>query len=188
MKKLKINLFFVFILLIFVSFAYAENISNGFMGIKWGESIAALQGFSKLDTKDDVEFYRNPRKVYRINNYLINQAVYGFYAGKFFAVYIQVKDVEAFSEIKKYMKSTYGDPKRSLSMKSDQIVDQWKSENVKIKLKQDKKTGAMKLAFYYMPLSTKINEDRQEEYNPHALRFLPIKRDKRPAAMPLLTF
>ena len=188
MKKIEINLLVVFVILLTSSAVHAGDIQDGFMDTKWGAGIASLEGFSKLYSKNDVDFYANPQKVYQVKDFTVADIVYGFYTNKFFAVYINIESLEVFSEIKKYMKSKYGIPKITFSTKSGERVERWKKGNAKIKLKYREKTGKMKLAFYYIPLSTEINEAQQEKYHESAVRFLPIEKDKRPKAMPLLTF
>jgi hypothetical protein len=188
MKILKTNLVIVLAVLTAAAAAHAESIRDGFMGTKWTADITSLEGFSKLYSKNDVDFYINPQKVYQIGNYTVREIVYGFHKGKFFAVYIQIKEMEIFSDIKRYMKSTYGDPQISFSMKSDEVVDRWKTGTVKIKLKNNRKTGKMKLAFYYKALSAEINEELQEKFSEEAVRVLPVDKKKKPQALPLLTF
>jgi hypothetical protein len=46
----------------------------------------------------------------------------------------------------------------------------------------------MKLAFYYTPLSTKVNEARQESYQEKTKRFLDVDKDRAVESLDLLKF
>jgi hypothetical protein len=188
MKKLTMALFFISVYLLITNSAGAGDIQDGFQGIKWEQSIMLLKDFTKLYSKNDVHYYANPDKVFQVGEVTVTDVVYGFYLGKFFAVYIKIDGLEAFGEIKNYMKSRYGLPKSSFSVKNRESVDKWKKKDVKIKLKHSEKTGKMKLAFYYTPLSTEINEAQQEQLHDSKVRWFPIERDKKPSSFPLLTF
>jgi len=117
--------------------------------------------------------------------------VYGFYQDKFFAVYIGVDTIETFGEIRKNIKSRYGLPNTSTSMKSGQTVYKWKHENVRIKMKIIQKEDKMKVGIYYLPLSGKLNEAdiaALETFHDTSYRFFPIDKNKTPRMMPVLEF
>lgn len=166
----------------------AMELQEGFLDIPWGANIASLQGFTKIYSKNPVDFYTNPQKAFQVKDAILADVVYGFADNRFFAVYIKIEDIETFSEIKKYMKSRYGIPKTSFAMKNEEGVDRWKHKDVKIKLKDNDRIGKSKLAFYYAPLSEGINEAQLEKYADSRVRVLPIERDKMPPSIPLLTF
>jgi len=189
LKNLSITLSTVIVIMLTAMSIHAGDIQDGFLGIKWGTNIAELKGFSRLYSKSHVNFYVKPNEVHTIDNIMIPHVVYGFYSEKFFAVYISIEKMEVFSEIKRYMKSRYGVPKKtSFTTKSDQRIDQWKYKDVKIKLKLNEKDGKMKLAFYYTPLAGEVNEAQQEEYHESSIHFLPIEKGRTPTAIPLLRF
>ena len=66
MKKLKVNLLVMFVISLTVVAAHAGNIRDGFQGITWGASITSLEGFTKLYSKNDVDFYANPEKIFQV--------------------------------------------------------------------------------------------------------------------------
>ena len=86
------------------------------------------------------------------------------------------------------MTSKYGDPRESFTLKNELKVYTWIYQTIKMKLKTNEKVGNMKLAFYYMPLSNKVNESQQEELIEKSYQFFPIEKDKVPERIPLLRF
>ena len=106
-------------------------------------------------------------------------------------MYIGVDTIEAFSEIRTYMKDKYGLPKTSTSMKIGQTVYKWKYQNVKIKMKIIEKEDKMKVGIYYKPLSGKLNEaeiEALEKFHEKSYRFFPIDKNKTPKMIPFLEF
>jgi hypothetical protein len=163
-----------------------KKLKEGFAGVKWGTPISEVKGLSKLYQNKDVSYYANPDMGFKINETLLLQAIYGFYSGRFFAVYINIDTTEVFSKISDYMKSQYGSP--DMTMKKDQTVYRWKQNGIKIKLKRTPEFTRMKLAFYYTPLSNKLNESQQEKNFDKSIQFLPLKKGKKFEAIPLLVF
>jgi len=179
------------IVLFCLSAAGAADIENGFMGRRWGTDISDHEGLTKLYAKKAVAYYINPNEVHTIIGIKVPNVVYGFHYGKLFAVYIGLDSIEAYSEILKYMKSEYGLPDKSNYMKNQLAVWKWKYKDVKIKLKTYEKTGKMKLAFYYMPLSNKLNEAQVaelEKFHEKSLHFFPTEKGETPEMIPLLRF
>ena len=188
MKKLLILSFMLPMVFLCMQIVHAADIQDGFLGLKWRTSISNLTGYSKLREHGDIGYYRNLNKVYTIDDIRIPKVIYGFYADRFFAVYLLIESPDTFGRIKDYMTARYGDPKESLTMKNEQTVYSWTYKTVKIKLKRYEKVGNMKLAFYYMPLSIKVNESEQENLLNKTYEFFPIEKDKVPEWVPLLRF
>ena len=188
MKKRFIAYAMLPLLLLCTPIIYAADLQDGFLGLKWRTKISELTGYSKLRENGDISYYRNLNKVYTISNIRIPKVIYGFYTDRLFAVYLLIESPDAFGKIRDYMISQYGDPKETLTMKNEQTVYNWKYGTVKIKLKRYEKVGNMKLAFYYMPLSNKVNEAQQEQFLDKSYQFFPIEKDKVPEWIPLLRF
>lgn len=190
MKKLSMTFSTVFIILLGATTICADDIQDGFFGVKWGTNIANLKDFKSLYSKNKADFYVNPNEILTIKNISTAHVIYGFYSDKLFAVYIKIGSMEAYGEIKRYVKDKYGIPNVSYSMKKKQKIEKWKYKDVKIKLKFNESPLKMKLAFYYVPLSGSVNEEMQEKYHETSLQFLPTikKKEKPPNLMPLLTF
>ncbi len=167
------------------------DIGEGFSGIKWGTDINDLERFEKAYSKDNVDFYINPDKVHAIENGTPVTVLYGFSANKFFAVYIDLKTMEMYGKVNSYILKNYGKfPDKSYSTKTNQVIKKWKHEDVKIKLKLNNESLKMKLAVYYLPLSTQVNEERLETFQKGKVEFFPtIKSKEKPKQLfPLLSF
>lgn len=177
---------FTIILIFFLgsSVGYPADLKDGFLGIQWGTNASSLSNFSKVRENGKVSYYINPNQVHVINNFKISHVVYGFYEDQFFAVYIKIDNIEVFSDMKSYMTTKYGNPSTSVAMKSELKTFKWKYEKTKMKLKYYEKSGYMKLAFYYKPLSQKINEESQEKFHDKSFRLFPIDKNDKPETLP----
>jgi len=51
-----------------------------------------------------------------------------------------------------------------MAQPDQQTIYQWKYKKTKIKLKSYRNRNAMKMAFYYSPLSVQVNEEQQEAF------------------------
>ena len=143
--------------LFFSGLLWAADINDGFLGVKWATNISDLPNFKKLSGKDDVAYYENPTKMYTVFEVKNPTVIYGFYKDQFFATYIQVDTFNIFSRVKDHITEKFGPPKTILKMKSQQTIYRWKHQDIKIKLKHFELENKMKLAFYYTPLSNKLN-------------------------------
>jgi hypothetical protein len=188
MRKIYVGIVLSLMCVIISLPAFGDNLRQGFWGIRWRSDISELKGFSKISKRGFVDYYRNPGKVYTLNDLRIPDVIYGFYEDRFFAVYINIESPDAFGRIRDYMISTYGTPKESLNLKNRLRVYSWNHQTVKIKLKVYEKVGNMKLAFYYLPLSQKVNISQQEVFVEKTPRFFPIERDKTPEYIPIFRF
>jgi len=158
MRRFKFVICGLAILFVLTGVLQAADLNNGFLGVKWGTNISELPTFNKLSGKEDVAYYENPTKVYTVFEIENPSVVYGFYKGQFFATYIQVDTFKIFERVKDHITEKFGTPKTILRMKSRQTIYRWKNQDIKIKLKLFELEGKMKLAFYYTPLSDKLNE------------------------------
>ncbi len=64
-------------------------------------------------------------------------------------------------------------------MKTRQTIYRWKHQGIKIKLKLYELEGKMKLAFYYTPLSNKLNAAEQGSFPTIPERFTTIDESAR---------
>ena len=186
MRKLTLAIIFAFLLC--SGTVSAADLKDGFLGVNWGGRASSLSGFSKVRENGDVTFHINPTEVHVINNIEIPHVVYGFYLDQLFAVYIQIDTIEVFNEIKTHMTSKYGTPSTTVEMKNKQETYKWKYEKIKMKLKLNTKAGNMKLAFYFTPLSNKVNQGQQEKFYDKSFRLFPIDKENKPLMIPLLRF
>jgi hypothetical protein len=144
---------------------YAADLKNGFFDIQWKTDLSQVDGFKKVGENLNVSYFINPKRVFTINDIKIPDVVYGSHADQFFAVYINIDNIEVFAQVKRHMNRNYGVPRISKRMPADQTTFQWKHEKTKIKLKTYETRSNMKLAFYYTPLSRMVNESQQEAFH-----------------------
>ena len=164
MGKLKIVIYGLGFLFILTGVLHAAELNESFFGVKWGTNISELPKFKKISGKNDVAYYTNPAKVYTVFEVENPSVTYGFYKGQFFATYIQINSFSVFERVKDHISEKFGESKTKLKMKARQTIHKWKHQDIKIKLKLFELEGKMKLAFYYSPLSNKLNEEEQGSF------------------------
>ena len=161
----------------------ALDLKDGFFDIPWGSYLGELDGFEPLSQDAQIGYYVKPDRVYRINEIEVDNVVYGFYADRFFAVYIEVEGIDVFGQLKKHITQKYGTPTIKMETKPQQTIYTWKYRPVKIKMKHRELEGSMKLGFYYTPLAVEANRARTEDYEaPPKARF-PLSDQKRREAI-----
>jgi len=144
---------------------YAVDLKDGFFDIQWKTNLSQLAGFKKVGKNLNVSYYMNPKRVFTIDDIRIPDVVYGSHANQFFAVYVNIDNIEVFAQIRRHLNRNYGVPKITQRMPAEQTTYQWKHEKTKIKLKTYENKNNMKMAFYYTPLSRKVNESQQEAFH-----------------------
>jgi len=177
MGKLKIVIYGLGFLFILSGGLYAAELNESFLGLKWGTNISELPKFKKISGKDDVAYYKNPDKIYTVFEVENPSVIYGFYKDQFFATYIQVNTFTVFERVKEHISEKFGPPKTTLRMKARQTIHKWKHQDIKIKLKLFELEGKMKLAFYYKPLSNKLNEAQEGSFPTHTERVFTLDED-----------
>ena len=188
MQKVSIIVLFILSVLIKPPFSFPADLQEGFSGVKWGTDISVLKDFTKIGDNERVSYYLNANKLHSIKDIDVPQVVYGFYNGKFFAVLASIDKFEAYSQLKSQLSAKFGNPQITLTARKEYTIHRWKHKDIKIKLKLRGLDDKMKLAFYYTPLSVKIDENRVEEATDRSFRFLPIDKGRRWERIPLLEF
>ena len=143
------------------NYVYAADLQGGFSGLNWGTDLTSTENLSKLSQKGDVGYYFRFNETGLVYNTHIDRVIYGFYQNKFFAVYLRIKSAEDFDKIKEFMITDYGPPRAQLRI--NRTIYIWEHKDIKIKMKFYKKNGDHKLAYYYTPLSRKLNERRLDK-------------------------
>ena len=177
-----------FLVLLCTGVSHGMDLEQGFLGLQWGTEADGLAGFQRVGSKGKIDFYTNRQVVHTIGDVTVSDEIYGFFDGRFFAVYLNIDSIAVYGRLKGYLNSKYGEPDMSMTMKSQETIYKWKHQGVKIKLKMQQTTGRMKLGFYHQPTAKEVNEVELENYQEKGVHVLPIQKDKRPAAMPLLEF
>jgi hypothetical protein len=187
-RKLSIFIFFVLLFPFVPQVIHTADLNEGFSGIKWGTDISVLKGFTKMGDNDKVSYYLNPNEMHSIKDIDVPRVIYGFYNGKFFVVLAVIDKFEVYSQLKSRLTAKFGNPQMTLTARQEQTIYRWKHNDIKIKLKLRGIDDKMKLAFYYIPLSAKIDENRVEEATERSLRFFPVEKGKKWDRIPLLEF
>lgn len=143
---------------------YAADLKDGFFDIQWKADLSQMEGFKKVGEYLHVNYFVNPGRIYSINEIGISDAVYGSYENQFFAVYIDIETIEVFARFRRHMNNNYGVPEITKKLPGELTTYQWKHKKTKIKLKIHENENKMKLAFYYTPLSGRVNESQQEAF------------------------
>jgi hypothetical protein len=174
------------LLLVAAGPAGAFEWEEGFAGIGWGADIAEQTELVKVDTRDNVDYYVNTAAEYTIGDVQIPHVVYGFYGGRLFAVFAMVDTLEVHAQLKGYLQSRFGLPLVEYASEGRPTIYRWKKNNLKIKLKTNEYTRKMKLALYYTPISSQVNEERAESRGYEAAGSRPRKTGINPVTIPLL--
>jgi hypothetical protein len=153
-------------LILFISGSVsAADLKDGFFGIEWQANLAELDGFKKVGENLNVIYFANPDRIFTIEDVKVPDVLYGVFANKFFAVYINIETIEVFSHLRRGFNSKFGVPRISMGRPEQQRTYQWKAEKTKIKLKTYENRNNMKMALYYTPLSRQVNEAQQEAFH-----------------------
>ncbi len=167
--------------------AGASDLQKGILQYKWSDSASRYNGLSKLGDKGEVSYYSKPGEIYTIGEVSVDKVIYGFYRDQLFGVYLNIDSIEVYDKLFLHMKSQYGLPVYKTTL-DNRLVYKWKQQDVAIKLKMNKPARKMKLAFYYRPLSSKLNAKQWEEFDTTSFRFVPIEKDKKPEKVILFEF
>ena len=146
------------IVLLFISSAAAEEPKDGMHGMPWGSSVDQFAHLTAVREAAPVTYYINSNMNYMVSNQPVPEVIYGFYEGRFFAVYIKLRSPDQFFNLTRHFTSKYGKPKEDHIAHMQQTVYRWRESDIKIKLKMTESTGNIKLAIYYAPLASKLNQ------------------------------
>jgi hypothetical protein len=152
-KSLGLLIFFLFI-----SSAAAEEPKDGMHGMRWGSSADQHAHLTPVREAAPVTYYINSTMNYVVSNQPVPEVIYGFYKGRFFAVYIKLRSPDQFFNLTRHFTAKYGKPKVDHIAHIQQTVYRWKESDIKIKLKMTESTGNIKLAIYYSPLASELNQ------------------------------
>jgi hypothetical protein len=179
MRKSIFPILFMTVFLMSTGSLNAADLKNGFFDIQWKTNLSQTAGFKKVGENINVSYFINPQRVFTINEIKISDVVYGSFADQFFAVYINIDTMEVFAQLRRHMNHNFGVPRITNTMPGEQTIYQWKHEKTKIKLKTYENRNNMKMAFYYTPLSRRVNESQQEAFSENFRRPLfPLDKSK----------
>ena len=161
----------------------AADLKDGFFELAWKTNLSAVEGFRKISENSTVSYYINPKRVYKIADVKVMDVAYGSFKNQFFAVYIYIHSIDVFAQLRRYTNDKYGLPKIkivNMGKPDQQRIYQWKHKNAKIKLKIYQNKEPMKMAFYYTPLSSQVNEAQMEAFQENdRRRIFPLNETQR---------
>ena len=149
----------------------AADLKDGFMGTRWKTDLSASPDFVKIDEQDQISNYVRPSAVHTVGDIEIYPVVYSAFGNEFFAVYFQY-DILILGRLRNYFNQKYGSSITTTKMNPRRTIHTWNHHDAKITLKLNRETGKIKLAFYYTPLSAKVDEIRLEAYQERTRSFL----------------
>jgi hypothetical protein len=189
------TIYFILLMTVFLTGTgnlYAADLKDGFFDLAWKTNLSEVDGFRKISENANVSYFINPKRAYKIADIKIMDVLYGSFANQFFAVYIDIHTIDVFAQLRRYINHKYGLPKTKISkmgQPDQQTVYQWKHEKAKIKLKIYRDKEPMKMAFYYTPISTQVNEAQLEAFQEtHRRRIFPLDNTQLQQAQELRDF
>jgi hypothetical protein len=164
----------------------ASDIQQGIHGMKWGSSIAEHDELTKVHEVKQAAYYTNSNMVYQSANQPVPGVFYGFYRGQLFAVFIKLRSPDQFAQLERQFTTKHGKPKTTYYPETRQTVHRWKDADVRIKLKMKESIPEYKLAIYYAPLATGLNQEQLESIPPTAYDKAPSPKTTTQKSAPLL--
>ncbi len=139
--------------------AAAEDLQTSFSGVAWGAPAEDTRNLALAREDGGERYYSRPDDFYPLGGVTCEKILYGYYQNQFFAVFMTVKSQADFRAVREHLNERYGDARSQMRM--DRTIYIWDFVDIKIKLKHYEERESAKLAFYYTPLSTKVNEARK---------------------------
>jgi hypothetical protein len=173
---------------IIVTSAAAYDLTQGMHGMSWASSISEHAHLKKVRESFGVSYYVNEDMIYQVVNQSVIGVFYGFYNDQFFAVYIKLRRPDQFEHLKQLFSENYGEPKAERNTSGDQVVYRWIVNDAKIKLKMKESIGEIKLAVYYIPIASRLNEEQLERITPDDFNVPHSKKDEKRKSAPLLDY
>jgi hypothetical protein len=141
----------------------AAGLDKEFLNKPWGAPLAEFPEHVSVGGSGKIAYYVNPKQAYTLFDIHVANLVYGFYDGKFFAVYASLDAIDTYSTIKRRIQQRFGVPKISMESRGALTTHSWVVGDTRIKMKYSETSGAMKLSFYYAPLAGRANAEMQKE-------------------------
>jgi len=186
MRKIFFLILLMPVLLMGASNLYAADLKDGFFDLAWKTNLSQVEGFRKVSENAAVSYFVNPKRIYKIADVKVMDVAYGSFDNQFFAVYIHIHAIDVFAQLRRYTNDKYGLPKIkiiNMGQPDEQRIYQWKHKNTKIKLKIYQNEEPMKMAFYYTPISARVNIAQLEAFQENnRRRIFPLNNTQRQQA------
>ena len=141
----------------------AADLDQEFLNKRWGAPLSEFPEHVRVGGSGQIAYYVNPKQAYTLFDTRVTNLVYGFYDEKFFAVYAGLEAIDTYSTIKRGIQQRFGIPKISMESRGALTTYSWTVGETRIKMKYYETSGAMKLSFYYTPLTGRANAELQRE-------------------------
>jgi hypothetical protein len=150
-------------MLLFASSTQAADFEKEFLNKPWGAPVSDFPGYRNVGGSGQIKYYVNPKQAYTILGVHLTNFVFGFYEDKFFAAYATLGAIDSYGAIKHQLQQRLGVPKISMESQGGLTTYSWKTGETRIKMKYHDISGAMKMSFYYLPIASQVNAERQKE-------------------------
>lgn len=141
----------------------AEEFGDGIHGMQWASPISEHPKLVKIRETNSVAYYIDTDAIYKLGEVQVDRVVYGFFEGKLFAGFITLSNPLQLVNLKRHFETRYGPPRISPGDDNHVTVYRWKTDRIKIKLKQREAKNESKMAIYYTPLADRIDETEVEK-------------------------
>ena len=148
-------------ILLWVCSASGADVDTEFSGVPWGAERSSVDGLVEASRSDNVAYYTKKGEAFSLPSTNLGPVLYGFYQNRLFAGFVYLESLADFDRVMDQLKKRYGKPKAQLRLTRSIYI--WDRRPVKIKLKHYESDNTYKLAYYYTPLSTQLNESRLDE-------------------------
>lgn len=138
-----------------------QNIRDGISGIQWGAKPDTVEGPTKRHQKGDIVYLKRPGERFMLKGLDLGSVLYGFFENKFFAAFMRIRSQDDAGKLKAILSADYGPMRRQFRVSETVYI--WDFHDIKIKLKERENDTVFKLALYYKPLSTKLNESKVDK-------------------------
>ena len=165
--------------------AAALDLQQGVHGMYWTGSGSESSHLTKVREDGPVTYYVDANAAYQVANRSVPALIYGFYKDQFFASYIKLGLPLQFHNLKRHFTATYGEPKVHRQSENRSTILRWKDGEVKIKLKMKESGVDIKLAIYYAPLASELNQVRSEQVASDLIGTPPSKSTEKAKPAPL---
>lgn len=118
---------------------------DGFSGTAFGTPLSALPSFMTLKKTGTITYAINLNERYRLDG-RAPVVVYGFASGKLFAAYVCLDGMSDREAMVRRLTTEFGKP--TVAKDDGAEVLRWRKGKVKVKLKSNAATGALKVGYY----------------------------------------
>jgi hypothetical protein len=140
----------------------ADEVPDGFRGIKWGAAVSSVQGMTLLETQGEMRAYSRVGDKMSIGRAELTAVFYYFYKDRFNAVYVETLGPDNYEGLKETLVQAYGEP-----AKPNHYMEKYRwtlgNDEVEIRLEYNTYTTVGSLFYSYQAISRQIEEDNKRK-------------------------